>query len=244
MSRQTCCFLRGVGCGRWIGQWSKVDFRSLLSCVLAPLMSTPNGTPRPSVSTDRLTPNLPRSVGFLPVFSPAQWRLGHRPVHALPFPLDAFQFVVFQQRRLPQPAKDAPLSPFLKVAVQGAAGAEFAWSRFPLTAGPQDIEDAVSDLPQGRTRSAAESTDTILRQQRSHPLPHRVRKTPNTRTSIRRHRTCLPAMNELNRQHHPYARSWARVQYSDRLLMRSGRPWFARGAGREYPWEYPFSRLK
>ncbi len=42
------------------------------------------------VKTDRLTPSLPRSVGFLPVFFPAQWRLGHRPVHALPFPLDPF----------------------------------------------------------------------------------------------------------------------------------------------------------
>ena len=42
----------------------------------------PSGTPRRSERIDRLTPSLPRSVGFLPVFFPAQRRLGHRAVDA------------------------------------------------------------------------------------------------------------------------------------------------------------------
>lgn len=78
-----------VGCGRRIGRLSKVASRSLMSCVFAPLTSTPNGTPQPSVSTDRFVPSLPRSVGFSPVFFPTPRRLGHRSVHALPIPLDA-----------------------------------------------------------------------------------------------------------------------------------------------------------
>src|SRR5436305_15114532 len=70
---------------------SNVGSSSRLSCVLAPSMATPSGTPAPSVSTERLTPDFARSVGFGPVFFPAQWRFGHRPVDALELPLNAFQ---------------------------------------------------------------------------------------------------------------------------------------------------------
>jgi hypothetical protein len=35
---------------------------------LAPSITAASGTPRPSVSTERLTPRLPRSVGLGPVF--------------------------------------------------------------------------------------------------------------------------------------------------------------------------------
>ena len=103
-----------------------------MSWILAPLTSTPNGTPRPSISTDRLVPSLPRSVGFLPVFS-TQWRLGHRTVYALPLPLNALQLVVFEQRLSPQFAKDAQLGPFLKVTVQRTTETEL--SREPLSTG-------------------------------------------------------------------------------------------------------------
>ena len=69
---------------RWPGATNRFAVESAcssrMSCVLEPLTWTPRGTPRLSVSTDRLVPNLPRSVGFLPVFSPTQSRLGHRSV--------------------------------------------------------------------------------------------------------------------------------------------------------------------
>ena len=49
---------------------SSVASTSLWSWTLAPATARPMGMPRASVKTDRLTPNLPRSVGFFPVFFP------------------------------------------------------------------------------------------------------------------------------------------------------------------------------
>ena len=52
------------------------------------------------MSTDRLTPNLPRSVGFLPVFFPAERRFGRRSIQRLPAPGDSFAPVVILAGRL------------------------------------------------------------------------------------------------------------------------------------------------
>ena len=90
------------------------------------------GTPRPSVSTERLTPNLPRSVGFFPVFFPAQGCLGARSVKTLPPPLDAPQGIVPSEQVLPKFVEQTALRPLLEVAVQGTAGAEFLRRCFPL----------------------------------------------------------------------------------------------------------------
>src|SRR5512136_1428848 len=101
------------------------------------------GMPRPSVSTERLTPSLPRSVGFFPVFFPAQRRLGLRPVKTLPPPSDAAVHVVTSQHSFPEVAEHAALRPFLEVAVDGAARPVVAGNRFPLTAGSQHVEDTI-----------------------------------------------------------------------------------------------------
>ena len=111
---QRCCFLRGVGCGRRTGMLSSVASTNFWSCTLAPATATPIGTPRPSVSTERLTPSLPRSVGFFPVFFPAQRRLGHRPVQTLPLPIDALQVVVLFQGQSPQFVEHAASAPTLE----------------------------------------------------------------------------------------------------------------------------------
>ena len=97
---------------------------SFMSCRLAPSTANPIGTPCPSVSRLRLTPLLPRSVGLRPVFFPAQRRLGHRPIHAQPVPVDAVQVVKLLHARLPQLQKDAGLDPFLKAVVGGGLGAQ------------------------------------------------------------------------------------------------------------------------
>jgi hypothetical protein len=78
LSRQRCCGRRRVGSGRSIGMASSVSRISLWSLRLAPSMVAPRGTPRPSVSTERFTPRLPRSVGLGPVFPPAQRRLARQ----------------------------------------------------------------------------------------------------------------------------------------------------------------------
>src|SRR5512135_3888717 len=122
----------GSGCsaGRSIGTLANVRQTSHLSWVLAPEIATPSGTPRPSVSSDRLVPLLARSVGLGPVFPPAQRGLGHRPVQALPLPLDALQFVVLVQGDAPEVSQDPPGGPLLEVVVQGTATAEFGWGGF------------------------------------------------------------------------------------------------------------------
>src|SRR5665213_857277 len=91
---------------------------------LAPSTANPTGTPPPSVNSERLTPSLPRSVGFGPHFFSAQGRLGHRPVHAQPGPVDPFQGVVFHQSGLPQFQKHAGPDPLLKAIMSRGRGAQ------------------------------------------------------------------------------------------------------------------------
>src|SRR5215210_3698825 len=101
------CGASGVTAGRSTTRLSIVARTNFISCRLAPSIANPIGTPWPSVSRLRLTPRLPRSVGLRPVFFPAQWRLGHRPVHAQPVPVNALQFVKLLQARLPEFQEDA-----------------------------------------------------------------------------------------------------------------------------------------
>src|SRR5262245_39988025 len=89
----------------------------LKSLRLAPSTASPRGMPRPSVSRLRLTPRLPRSVGFLPVFFPPEGGLGHAPVHAQPGPVDPPQLVVLQQPGLPEPQEHASGDPLLEPVV-------------------------------------------------------------------------------------------------------------------------------
>ena len=91
-------------------------------------------------------PHLPRSVGLGPVFFPAQRRLRHRSVQALPAPVDPLR-----ARRTPEALpstgeEDPLLRPFLEVAVQRAGGAELRRGRLPLAARSQHVENAVQDL--------------------------------------------------------------------------------------------------
>src|SRR6476660_3517820 len=91
---------------------------NFMSCRLAPSIVRPIGTPCPSVSRLRLTPDLPRSVGLRPVFFPAQWRLGQPPVHRQPVPRDSAQLRKPLDSRVPEPEEEAGFHPGLK-AVMG-----------------------------------------------------------------------------------------------------------------------------
>src|SRR5687768_7524123 len=141
---------------------------------LAPATSRATGTPRLSVSTDRLVPILARSVGFLPVFFPPERGLRHAPVDALPVPVDAQLVVVLGEGGLPEFAKHALLLPALEVAVEAAAASELRWSGLPLATGPQDVEDPIEYLTpgQGRASSLAGSPDS--RQERFETFPEHV----------------------------------------------------------------------
>src|SRR5688572_16515915 len=165
---------------------SKVSSTRRMSCVLAPLTAMPKGIPAPSVSNDRLVPDLPRSVGFGPVFPPTERSLRHGPVDALPFPLDAFEFVVFLQGQLPEFGEDALCDQQLEVAVQAASRPELRRRGFPLTAGSQHIEDPVEDRPPLQRLASWMSSPTFAaRQPRIEALPECIRDAPviiDTRT--------------------------------------------------------------
>ncbi len=125
---------------------------------------------------------MPRSVGLGPVFSPTQGRLGHRPVGRQPLPVDPGQPVVGQQPQAPELVEHAGLDPFGEAPVgRGLRADPGGAQRAPLAAGAQDEEDPVQGRPIRDARVvAAQRMARPGRQQRSHPLPQRVRNPPTT----------------------------------------------------------------
>src|SRR4051812_11876825 len=97
---------------------SIVSLRSLNSLWFDPSTNTPIGTPPPSVSRLRLVPCLPRSVGFLPTFSPPERGFSHRPVHREPRPINPVERLVFGQSYLPELQKHAGFAPLLEASVR------------------------------------------------------------------------------------------------------------------------------
>jgi hypothetical protein len=135
----------------------------------------PSGTPRVSVMTERLTPSLPRSVGFFPVFFPAERRLGHGSVQCLPPPPDASLGVIRSQASSPEAMKDTSLAPFLEVPMHGTGRAELRRQRLPLAACAQQIEDSIGDAAKIYTRATALPTTPIPGQKRFQLSPHFLR---------------------------------------------------------------------
>src|SRR5437588_11409082 len=97
----------------------RVSRAIFMSLRLAPSTARPTGMPSASTSRLRLAPRLPRSVGFLPVFSPPERRLGRAAVHRQPGPVDPLPAVVGQQPVLPQRPEDALPLPALEAVVRG-----------------------------------------------------------------------------------------------------------------------------
>src|SRR5438105_5808401 len=177
---QTFCGSFDVGLGFRIGMLSIVSSTILKSLRLAPSTASPTGTPAPSVSRLRLTPSLARSVGFGPVFFPAERCLAHRAIHRQPSPVDAFEFVVVQQALLPEVQEDSRCAPRLKPAVGRRTRADARPIQcVPLTSGPQHEEDGVHGVT-GRYRwlMTPERVGLGRWKQRFHLLPQCVRNAP------------------------------------------------------------------
>ena len=141
--------------------------------------------PLPSASWLRLTPFLARSVGFLPVFSPPEGRLGHAPVHRQPGPVDAPQAVVLQQARPPHLEEDALADVLLEAVVGGGAGAEDGGVQsLPGAAGAQHKEDGVQAHPvRGARLTAAEGMGVHMLGQEPFDLrPEVIRNAPGLGT--------------------------------------------------------------
>src|SRR3981081_3299993 len=124
--------------------FTRVDATNFMSCRLAGAPSIASGRPPASVSRLRLTPPLPRSVGLGPVFFPAQWGLGQGAIEGQPIPVNALEFVVFQQAKAPKGSKHTRIDPVPKAPVRRRAGTDAgAVQRIPLHARTQYQQDGI-----------------------------------------------------------------------------------------------------
>ena len=87
------CGRSAVGSGRATATRSRVGRVSFMSCRLAPSTTRPIGTPCPSESLLRLTPDSASVGGIGSGFFPAQWSFRQCPIQRQPVPLDPARFV-------------------------------------------------------------------------------------------------------------------------------------------------------
>src|SRR5450432_1830249 len=160
--------------------FSIVSRASLKSLRFAPSTATARGTPLASVSKLRLVPPLARSVGFGPVFFPAQGCLGHRTVHRKPGPVDSDELLVVSKGLHPGPLEDAGLGPFQEATVRrGARAYASGVEGVPLAAGAQYEQDCVHRVAIGHPRVvASEGMLLAFRQQRLDLRPQHIRNPP------------------------------------------------------------------
>jgi hypothetical protein len=136
------------------------------------------GKPCPSVSRDRLVPLLPRSVGLRPVFSPAQRCLGHRPVHRLPFPVEAPAGIKLDQACLPELTKHPSFAPGLETLMHGAACPYASRECLPLVTCPQHVEDRIHGLSGWHSGPSALRVRSLLWQKGLDALPEFIWDAP------------------------------------------------------------------
>lgn len=92
-----------------------------MSCWLAPSTTTASGLRCAPVSTLRLTPLLPRSLGLGPVIFPSQGSLGHRAIECKPGPVDPVECLHPQQAQAPELLECDRLRPRLKAPMRRTA---------------------------------------------------------------------------------------------------------------------------
>ena len=81
-------------------------------------------------------------------------RLHQHPVYGLPSPSNLMKRLVVFGLQAENLGKHASAYPVLKVRVDRAFGPMARWKIVPLTAGLQDVEDAVQDAPDVQGRAA------------------------------------------------------------------------------------------
>ena len=93
---------------------SSVSRSSLKSFLFAPATGQESGMPFRSVVKLRFVPPLALSVGFFPVFFPAERSLCHRSVGTAEAPVNTFHVVVSFERMFPYLLEHSFLRPFLE----------------------------------------------------------------------------------------------------------------------------------
>ena len=166
-----------VGSGRSITSLSMVERANFISCWLAPSTTRPIGIPCPSESLLRLPPDLPRSVGLGPLFSPRSRAFVSAPS------------IASQSHSIPQSSSNRSTPAFRSLKTTQASTQAWkcpcagAWAhklclvqRLPLAAGAQDEEDRIGT---GTIRHAQSSSTKAVRidvdrQQRLQHGPQRI----------------------------------------------------------------------
>ncbi|AFU57847.1 hypothetical protein Ngar_c09050 [Candidatus Nitrososphaera gargensis Ga9.2] len=175
LSRHRFCLLYFRGRCRLTTMLSSVSAAAFMSCVLAPSTTTPMGTPLPSTRRLLLVPDLALSVGFGPVLFSPEGRFCHHAIHRLPFPVDSFLYVVFQQALDPHAPEHTSLPPLLEPVKYGGRCAQAARERVPLAASTQDVEDGTHCFPVVHPWTASLLLFLWWRQQWHYPLPQNIR---------------------------------------------------------------------
>src|SRR3954471_7464053 len=181
LSRHRCCGSSAVGTGRSTTIASIVASRSFCSTSLAPAITTPSGPPAPSTRTLFLVPFLPRSVGFLPVFSPPEPGLAQHRVGRLPFPIDSAELVALGDELGPDPPEDPAGGPPLEPVVDGALGPESLGQLVPLAAAAHPEDDRVDHRPPVGDLSPGRLLGPEVPEDRLDPPPQVIGDLPDRR---------------------------------------------------------------
>src|SRR4051812_20419343 len=156
-----------------------VSFSNFCSTMLAPAITTPRGPPLPSVSKLFLVPCLPRSVGFLPVFSPPGPGLAQHRIGRLPLPVHPAELVALLDQHRPDLLEDAALDPPLEPVVDGALGAVPLGQLLPLAAAPHPEDDPIEHLPPVGDVASGGLPGPVLLEDRLDPPPEFVGDLPD-----------------------------------------------------------------
>lgn len=144
LSRQRCTST--AVSGRSTGMLSMVALTKVMSFSFAAPTARPTGIPLVSVSKLLLTPFLPRSVGFGPLFFPTQRRFRHCSVHRQPRPVNALSLVILEKPLFPKTMEKPLFRPILKSSMGGTARANTGSIQgIPLTAGMQYKKDSIKN---------------------------------------------------------------------------------------------------
>ena len=107
-----------VLCGFAIPSGSSVSRSILKSFLFAPATGQESGIPFLSVVRLRFVPILALSVGFFPVFFPAERGFCHCPVGTAKAPVNPFDLIVFSKGMFPYLPEYSLLHPFLKSSMR------------------------------------------------------------------------------------------------------------------------------
>src|SRR5437762_5916610 len=135
-------------CGpTWVVAACRVGPSSGESWRLAPAVTTPNGTPAPSVATDRFSPPLRLSTGDGPALSPPQGAFGDTPIGGNVSQPQADDPVVGGQRHLVNLFGDTGARPLLEPTTHRGVRTPATGDTFIARSMHQGVDEVLEDHP-------------------------------------------------------------------------------------------------